>query len=190
MSTVLYVFEVAVALGLIIFVHELGHFLAAKGFGVWVRRFAIGFGPPIVKWQRGETEYSVRAFPLGGFVEPMGDHPDSEGGDDPRALWRIPAWQRIVVFSAGVFMNAVLAVVFFMAAWMIGLSAVPPVVGSVVPGSPAQAAGLEPGDRIIAINGQRVRTFDDLLAKVTSDDAGTAFNVTVLRRVPGAAEPR
>jgi regulator of sigma E protease len=161
-QTVLYVVEIAVALGLIIFVHELGHFLACKWFGVWVRKFAIGFGPPLITWTRGDTEYSLRAFPLGGFVEPMGDHPESEGGGDPRALWRRPAWQRIVVFAGGVFMNAVLAVLFFTAAFMIGVSAMSPVVGGVVPLMPAQKAGILPGDRITAINEAPVESFEDI----------------------------
>ena len=189
MQTVLYVVEIAIALGLIIFVHELGHFVAAKGFGVWVRRFAIGFGPPIIKWTRGDTEYSLRAFPFGGFVEPMGDHPESEGGDDPRALWRRPAWQRIIVFAAGVAMNAVLAVVFFTAAFMIGVKAISPLVGAVTPLMPAQKAGILPGDRIVAINDTPVESFDDIQTILSSSDAGTAFDVTVERPKAGAAEP-
>ena len=185
----LYVSEIAVALGLIILVHELGHFLAAKAFGVWVRKFAIGFGPPIVKWQRGETEYSLRWIPLGGFVEPMGDHPECEGGDSPRALWRRPAWQKIVIFAAGVVMNGVLAVVFFTAAAMIGLKAPSSVIGEVQPFSPAARAGIEPGDRIVDINGNPVHTFEDIQSIVVSQSAGSLFDVTVERRVPGKEEP-
>jgi regulator of sigma E protease len=189
-SNVLYAVEIAVALGLIIFVHELGHFAAAKAFGVWVRRFAIGFGPVLLKWRRGETEYSLRAFPLGGFVEPMGDHPDSEGGDDPRALWRRPAWQRSVVFAAGVFMNGVLAIVFFTVASMIGISAPSPLVGDVTPMLPAEKAGIKAGDRIVAINGRPVESFEDVMTTVSSGAAGTAFDVTVERPSGGAAGPQ
>ena len=205
MSTVLYVIEIAIALGLIILVHELGHFLAAKGFGVWVRRFAIGFGPAIVKWRQGgplpadgmppaddpnryATEYSLRVLPLGGFVEPMGDHVDGEGGDDPRALWRRPAWQKIVVFSAGVAMNAVLAVVFFTAASMIGLQASSNLVGGVLHASPAEKAGIKAGDRFVAINGQPVASFEDILAAVSSKDAGSKFSIQVQRTVDGTTE--
>jgi regulator of sigma E protease len=205
LSTVLYVIEIAIALGLIILVHELGHFLAAKGFGVWVRRFAIGFGPAIVKWRQGgplpadgmpglddpnryATEYSLRVLPLGGFVEPMGDHVDGEGGDDPRALWRRPAWQKIVVFSAGVAMNAVLAVVFFTAASMIGVQAPSSLVGDVTPFMAAEKAGIKAGDRIVAINGQPVRSFEDIMTIISSSDAGTKFSVTVERTKDGAAE--
>jgi len=188
-SNVLYAVEVAVALGLIIFVHELGHFLAAKAFGVWVRRFAIGFGPPLLTWTWGETEYSLRALPLGGFVEPMGEHPDSEGGGDARALWRRPAWQRAVVFAAGVAMNAVLAVIFFTVASVVGIKVSAPVVGAVMKDSPAEAAGLEPGDRIVAINGEPIESWIDITAIVSFKDAGTAFDVAVERLDPRTGEP-
>jgi regulator of sigma E protease len=184
-------------------VHELGHFLAAKGFGVWVRRFAIGFGPAIVKWRRGgplpadgmppaddpsryATEYSLRILPLGGFVDPMGEHPEAEGGDDPRALWRRPAWQKAVVFSAGVAMNAVLAVVFFTAASLVGLEAPSPLVGAVTPMSPADKAGIKAGDRVVAINGTPVQSFEDIVPIVMSQDAGSRFSVTVERPINGS----
>jgi len=188
-SNVLYAVEIAIALGLIIFVHELGHFAAAKAFGVWVRRFAIGFGPALLSWKRGETEYSLRAFPLGGFVEPMGEHPDTEGGDDPRALWRRPAWQRATVFAAGVVLNGVLATIFFTVASLIGLNASSPVVGDVVRMLPAHAAGIQAGDRIVAINGEPIQSFEDIMSAVVSEDAGTAFDVTVDRPDAEGGEP-
>lgn len=189
MPNFLHLFEIAVALGLIIFVHELGHFAAAKAFGVWVRRFAIGFGPPIIKFQRGETEYSFRAIPLGGFVEPMGDHPDSEGGSDPRALWRLAAWKRAVVFGAGVFMNGILAIVLFTTASLIGINVPAPEVGMVIPGLSADKAGLKPGDRIVSINGAAVKSFEDIMTYVMLSDAGTAFDVVVDRPEEGKSEP-
>ncbi|MBE3069559.1 MAG: RIP metalloprotease RseP, partial [Planctomycetes bacterium] len=184
MLTVLYLIEIAVALGLIIFVHELGHFLAAKGFGVWVRRFAIGFGPPIVAWTRGRTEYSLRCIPLGGFVEPMGDEPDSEGGDDPKALWRLPAWQKSVIFAAGVVMNVIMAIILFTVASMVGIMAPAPLVGEVAEGSPAAQAGIQPMDRIVEISGEAVHSFLDIQTIIMAEDTDTPFEVTVLR--PGA----
>ena len=190
MDTVLYAFEIAVALGLIIFVHELGHFLAAKWCGVWVRRFAIGFGPPLIKWTRGETEYSLRILPLGGFVEPMGDSPEGEGGDSPRALWRKPAWQKILIFAAGVLMNALLAMILFGLAPIVGLEVSVPVVGQVFPESPADEVGLKPGDRVVSINGETVHSFEDISSIVGLSNAGTEFDVKVERPVSGAAEPR
>ncbi len=189
MSNILYAVEIAVALGLIIFVHELGHFLAAKAFGVWVRRFAIGFGPALVKWKRGETEYSLRAFPLGGFVEPMGDHPDSEGGDNPRALWRLPAWQRATVFAAGVTMNAFLALVLFAVAPLVGKQVIVPIVGAVMPGSPAEKVGIKAGDRIVSIDGEPVESFEDLRMTVNLADAGTPFDLRIERAAEGSDTP-
>lgn len=189
MSNVLYAVEIAVALGLIIFVHELGHFLAAKAFGVWVRRFAIGFGPALVKWKRGETEYSLRALPLGGFVEPMGEHPDSEGGDDPRALWRRPAWQRATVFCAGVVLNAVMALVLFVLAPVVGMQVPVPIVGEVLPDMPAAKAGIEPGDRIVSLNGEKVESFEDLVLTVALRSAGSPFELVIERAGGGDAAP-
>jgi len=177
----LYVLEVVIGFALVIFIHELGHFLAAKWCGVHVRKFAIGFGPPIVKWQPGETEYSLRPVPLGGFVDLAGEHPDADEENDPRALWRRPAWQRVLVFSAGVLMNAVLALVLFTTAPIVGMQVPAPVVGEVAPGSPAERAGLQPGDRIVAIDGEEMHSFEDVQLEVALSDPGTTFAVTVDR---------
>ncbi|MCX5683875.1 MAG: RIP metalloprotease RseP [Planctomycetota bacterium] len=185
-----YVLEIVVALGLIIFVHELGHFMTAKWFNVRVRRFALGMGPIIVKWVRGETEYSLRWIPIGGFVDLVGEHPDAEEADDPRGLWRRPAWQKIIVFSAGVVMNAFLALVFFALAPIIGIQAIVPVAGGVVPGMPAEKAGILPGDRVVSINGRPIESFDDLLYSVALDNAGTTFDVHVERPGVGSEPPK
>jgi regulator of sigma E protease len=179
-----FVLEILVALGLIILVHELGHFMTAKWFGVRVRRFALGMGPVIVKWVRGETEYSLRWIPIGGFVDLVGEHPDAEEADDPRGLWRRPAWQRIVVFSAGVVMNALLALVFFALAPIVGIQAIVPVAGGVLSGLPAEKAGILPGDRLLSINGHQIESFEDLLYTVALRDAGTTFDLEIER--PGA----
>ena len=189
MSNILYLLEVAIALGLIIFVHELGHFLSAKWCGVRVRRFAIGMGHPILKWGRGETEYSLRWIPVGGFVDLAGEHPESEDAEDSKALWRRPAWQRTIIFSAGVVMNAVLAFVLFAAAPIVGIRVPVPVVGGVVAGMPAEKAGLKPGDRILRINGGRVDSFEDLIWTIALKPAGTSFGMDVERPVEGADKP-
>jgi len=186
---ILYIVEIAVGIGLLILVHELGHFLAAKAFGVRVRQFALGFGPALVKWRRGETEYSLRVLPLGGFVDLAGEHPEAEGADDPRGLWRKPVWQRAVIFAAGVAMNAAMAVVIFAVAFLIGVKAGAPIAGAVVPGLPAEKAGIEPGDRLVAIGrpGEEMKplaSFDNLMYAVSLCDAGTEFVLTVER--PGA----
>ena len=182
MPDIVYILEVVVAFALVIFIHELGHFLAAKWCGVHVRKFAIGFGPPMVKWQPGETEYSLRPVPLGGYVDLAGEHPDVDKEDDPRALWRRPAWQRVIVFSAGVGMNAVLAVVLFAVASLVGVKTVAPVVGQVVPFKPAAGAGLQAGDRIVRINGRPVDSFLDIQSIIVGRDAGAAFDLVVERR--------
>ena len=190
MQTVLYGFEIAIGLGLIIFVHELGHFLTAKMFGVRAPRFGFGlpFTRPILKWTYGETEYGLYPVLIGGFVHLVGESPDAEDADDPRGLWRRPAWQRIVVFSAGVVMNALLALVFFALAPIIGIEAIVPVAGGVLPGMPAEKAGILPGDRLVAIDGHPVESFEDLLYTVGLSDAGTPFKVVIER--PGAgSEP-
>lgn len=180
----LFIIEAIVALGLIILVHELGHFLTAKYFGVRVRRFALGMGPIIVKWTRGETEYSLRWIPVGGFVDLAGEHGEADGADDPRGLWRRPPWQRVVIFSAGVVMNVVLALVLFAVAPIVGIQAPVPVVGKVTPSMPAQKAGIEPGDRIVAINGEPIASFEDVIWMVALSPAGTTFVVDLER--PGA----
>jgi regulator of sigma E protease len=189
-STFLYIIEIVVGLGLIILVHELGHFLSAKAFGVRVRKFAMGMGPIIFKWGKGETEYSVRWVPVGGFVDLVGEHPEADEADDPRGLWRRPAWQRIIVFSAGVFMNAVLALAVFTAAPMVGVQAPVPVIGDVLPGTPAKVAGLQTGDRILSINGHRIESFDEFQFAVLLADAGTTFKLEIERPAAGSETPK
>jgi len=185
----LYVIEVVVAFGMVIFVHELGHFLAAKWCGVHVRKFAIGFGPPLVKWQPGETEYSIRPIPLGGYVDLAGEQPGEGEDDDPRGLFRRPAWQRVVVFSAGVAMNAVLAIVLFTVASLVGVQALAPVIGDVEPLLPAALAGIEPGDRILSMNGRPVTSFEDIQSIVVGCNAGSPFDL-VIERVDEAGRPQ
>ena len=189
MPNPLYVLEVVAAFGLVIFIHELGHFLAAKWCGVHVRKFAIGFGPPILKWQPGETEYSLRPIPLGGFVDLAGEHPDVDVEDNPRALWRRPTWQRVLVFSAGVGMNAVLAILLFTVAPIVGMQVPAPVLGDVLEGSPAARAGLQPGDRLVAIDGEPVLSFNDVRWEVALADPDTTFSLTVERPTEGAGQP-
>jgi regulator of sigma E protease len=185
----LYIFEIIIAIGLIIFFHELGHFASAKAFGVRVRKFALGMGPIIVKWGKGETEYSLRWVPVGGFVDLVGEHPEAGEAEDPRGLWRRPAWQKAIVFSAGVFMNAVLALALFALAPTVGVEVPVPVVGDVVEGMPAERAGIEPGDRIISVGGRPVDSFEDVIYIVALSNAGTTFQIELERPVPGSDVP-
>ncbi len=170
-----------VCLGVLIFVHELGHFLAAKSVDIEVSRFSIGFGPKIAGFTRGETEYIIAAFPLGGYVKMEGmvgeevtDH--LEGGRDPdepkrepspRDFDQKPLWARFYVIVAGVVMNTVFAILAF--AWVAGVSGVNvPVVTGVAADSPAERAGLMAGDTIVAVDGGRVSSFSDVALNIRS----------------------
>ncbi len=142
--------SIIVALGLVVFIHEGGHFLCCKWLKIRVLTFAFGFGPELLGFTRGQTRYSICAFPLGGFIKPAGDDPEdlSGAGDEFFAKsWK----ERILVALAGPAMNYVLSfVLFWFAFWWFGLPdyAKVPVVGAVFSGSPAQAAGIRVGDRV------------------------------------------
>ena len=172
------------ALGVIIFFHEFGHLLAAKAFNVRVLTFSLGFGRRLWGFKRGETDYRVALFPLGGYVQLGGEDP-SEVTDDPREFANKPRWQRVVVYLAGPAMNAVLSVALLAVVFMLGMEVaalreVPPVVGVVAEESPAATAGLEPGDRIEAVDGKPVSRWDDVhFALLTSP--GRAVELTLRR---------
>lgn len=170
----------AIIVGVLIFVHELGHFAAAKSLGIQVHRFSLGFGKPIVKFQRGETEYIVAALPLGGYVKMAGLEEEGmmgevEGGkpaqpvDPARAFDRKPLWARIIVILAGVTMNVVLAYVVYVGrAAGVGLpvlatTQIDSVVAADLP-SGAEALGtIRFGDRIVRINGDSMRHWQDIM---------------------------
>lgn len=183
--------KVLIGFSIIIFVHELGHFLAAKWVGVRVDRFAVGFGTRVCGWRSGEgftfgnrpelsrpelaergwgeTDYCLKALPLGGYVKMLGQDDiiiDEKTGDvrlvdDPRAFTSRPVGQRMIVVSAGVIFNLLFAAVLLMAVFLIGKKMPAPVIGLVPPDSTAQGKVL-PGDRVLAINGQRVSSFFDI----------------------------
>jgi len=161
-----------VCLGVLIFVHELGHFLAAKSVDIEVSRFSIGFGPKIVGFTRGETEYVISAIPLGGYVkmegmvgedvvEPIEGRSDPERQPSPRDFDQKPLWARFYVIIAGVVMNTLFAVVVF--SLIAGLNGINiPLVSGVVAGSPAEAAGIQAGDLIVSVEGRAVDDFADV----------------------------
>jgi len=163
----------AFALGVIIAVHELGHLLVAKLFEVRVTAFSLGFGPRIWGFRRGETDYRLSAVPLGGYVRLGGEQPEEATGD-PLEFLSKPRWQRILVYLAGPAMNVVLAILLIAVVFMFGASIpnldVEPVVGAVLEDSSAAAAGIEPGDRIVAVDGEEVGTWErvsfDLMTSV------------------------
>lgn len=147
-----------VILGIIVFIHELGHLLVAKAFGVYCREFAIGFGPVLKKIQGKETVYSIRALPLGGFVSMAGETDvDVEDVDPSRTLKGIHPFKRILIMLAGIFSNIVLAFVIFVVVFtMVGKVNIPPepVVAGVMENSASSLAGVQVNDRIVAITFQ------------------------------------
>ena len=154
--------------GLLVLVHELGHFITAKMTNMRVDEFAIGFGPKLFGWRKGETAYAWRLVPLGGFNRIAGmdmDEEEDDAGD--RAYFRRPVWARMIVILAGSFMNFLLPVVLFFGIFLYAGVQTPstePVVGAVIAGRPASMAGLEAGDRIVAINGDKIVQWKDITA--------------------------
>jgi regulator of sigma E protease len=157
-------------LGVIIFVHEGGHYLVAKAFDVRVLTFSLGFGRKILSFTRGETEYRVSWVPLGGYVRLGGENPEEASGD-PRDFQSKPRWQRVLVYLAGPLMNVLLAIVLVWVVLMVGyglpfLHQIPPVVGTVEPGSPAAAAGLAPGDTVVSVKGEPVEDWEGVVMPI------------------------
>ena len=162
-----------VVLGILILVHEFGHFLVARLSGVGVERFSVGFGPVLWRYRGPQTEYCLSAFPLGGYVKMMGDDENPlEGGktgevDPARAFNSKPLAVRFLIVFAGPAMNAVLAVVIFALVFMtLGRPVSPAVVGRISEGGPAAQAKLQTGDRIVAVDGRPVQYWEDVLQAV------------------------
>lgn len=184
-----YVLWVGLALGVLIFVHELGHFLTAKWFGMRVDRFSIGFPPKLFGWQKGETEYMVGMVPLGGYVKIAGmideslDTDDLDSEPEPWEYRAKPVWQRMIVISAGVIMNMVLAgAVYVGLNYTYGEAYLPMEAVeyvTVAEGSVAHEMGLRTGDRPVAVNGDSLASFEQLFAPeyLTAD----RMRITVLR---------
>jgi len=193
-SAVGYFVSFVVAIGVLIFIHELGHFLVAKASGVGVERFSLGFGPRLWSIRRGETEYCLSLIPLGGYVKMVGEeahgeeaiHPGTEPpGDsriDPRKSFALkPLWARALIVFAGPGMNFVLAAVIFTGIFLfVGVPVLPTTVGRVLPDSPAAQAGLQPGDQIVAIDGRLVRHWGELDEAVARSE-GRPLVLTMMR---------
>jgi regulator of sigma E protease len=213
--------------GLIIFVHELGHFLAARWAGIRVLAFAVGLGPALVSFRKGmgfragtsepeylqrleqgnapgvsPTEYRLNYLPFGGYVKMLGQEDGNPGAvsDANDSYQSCKPWKRMVVISAGVVMNLVTAALLFVIVFMVGLSAEPLKVGAVIPGSPAsrampinapeagvRRAGLQPGDRILEINGEARRSFNDLVLATAMAKADSPVELRIAR--PGVPTP-
>ncbi|MEE2662842.1 MAG: RIP metalloprotease RseP [Myxococcota bacterium] len=174
-------------LGILIFVHELGHFLVAKACGVRILKFSLGFGPAIgfgnfrLRWERGGTEYVIAWIPLGGFVKMLGENLEVQGEEpDAAAIGARPdefldakaTWQKLSISFAGPAMNLAFPVAVLVVGLMIGMPRAATRIGTVDIGSPAALAGLEPGDRILAIDGESMRFWDDVEEQIRSTAAG------------------
>jgi len=178
MTILLGILAVAVMFGFVIMIHEFGHFIVAKKLKVKVLDFAFGFGPPIFKWTRNETRYSVRPIPFGGFVKMAGEEID-EGGGAPDEFFSKKWYERIAIVSAGAIMNYISAFIIFLfiiSVW--GLQHQRPVVKLVEKNSPAFIAGLTSGDEIVAINGNKIEDAG-IVSKIvkTSPDKELVFSV-------------
>ena len=179
---------VVVMLGVLILVHELGHFVFAKVFDVKVLRFSLGFGPRIVGITLGETEYRLSALPLGGYVRLLGEDPAEPipPVDRPRALAAKPLWQRYVVVIAGPVFNLLLPFFIYFIHFAGQWTMLPSTIGTVVPDLPAASSGLLPGDRVESIDGQRVRYWEEVEQKI-STSAGKTLRFAI-RRGPDVEE--
>lgn len=172
-------------LGVLIFVHELGHFLFAKAFGVRVLTFSLGFGTRVVGRQWGETEYLISAFPLGGYVKMYGEEPGAEVAPEERerSFAHKPGWQRFLIVFAGPLFNMLFAVLLFFAMYAaVGLPEPVDsgVIGTVQADSVAQRAGLLPGDTILAIDGERIASWLQISGLIR-DSGGKKITLEVQR---------
>ncbi len=170
-------------IGVLVFVHELGHFLAARRVGIRVLTFSLGFGPKLLKYQRGDTEYCVCALPLGGYVKMAGESlEDKRTGADDEFMSK-SKWERFQVLIMGPVMNLVLAVVvmtfvLYQGAEVPDYEDAPPVIGTVVDGSAADGAGVEVGDRIVSVDGSAVGTWRQVLVEALPQ-ANQALSVEI-----------
>jgi regulator of sigma E protease len=186
-----YVVSAVVALGILIFIHELGHFLVAKAMGVGVERFSLGFGPRIFSFRGGETEYCVSIVPLGGYVKMTGEeahgedaiHPANDGPppDPAKSFAAKPLWSRALIVFAGPGMNFVLAAAIFAVMFVaIGVPIVDPTIGRVTSDSPAAQAGLRPRDQVVTLDGKPVEHWGEIEEAVAGSN-GRPLAFTIVR---------
>jgi regulator of sigma E protease len=164
------------ALGILIFFHELGHYLVARWCGVKVLRFSLGFGKVLVSKRVGpdQTEWSLSAFPLGGYVKMLDEREGPvEPADLPRAFNRQSVWKRFAIVLAGPVANFILAIVFYWLLFVMGAPGVKPIIAEPLKDTPAAHAGLQAGERIVSINGEAIQTWQDVRLQLLSDAVGT-----------------
>lgn len=154
---------------LLIFVHELGHFLTAKAVGIKVNEFALGMGPLLFHFTKGETEYSLRALPIGGYCKMEGEDEES---DNPRAFNNKPFWSKALVIVAGSFMNLILAII-ILSAVLFYIGTPTNVIKDVKQGAPAMIAGLKSGDEIVQIDQHKIKTWEELTNAIGNSKENT-----------------
>ncbi len=155
--------------GLLIFVHELGHFIVARLTGIRVLEFAIGFGKELIGWEKGDTRYTLRIFPLGGFCKMLGE--DAEDAVTEGSFQEKPVLHRLAVIGAGSFMNFILAALLFALLYFFFLG-VPQAgtteIGKIIEGGPAEQAGIQPGDTVVAINDVETNKWEDVVSIINT----------------------
>ena len=175
---------VILVLGGLIFFHELGHFLIARAFGMGVSVFSLGFGTRLVGLKRGKTEYRISAFPLGGYVQLVGESPGAElpdGFTQAESFAVRAPWQRMLVVLAGPVFNFILAwLIFWGLSWVHGTQELLPVIGQVTNASAAHEAGLLSGDQVLMIDGQEIAVWPDLVNHIEANQ-GSPLHLTILR---------
>jgi regulator of sigma E protease len=178
----IYIVAFLFVLGILIFIHEFGHFLVAKLVGVKVLKFSLGFGPKLIGKRIGETEYMISAFPLGGYVKPLGENPREEvaKGERARAFIHQPVHKRMAIVLAGPLANFLLAVFIFFLVFSIGVPQLSPLVGEVMDGFPAREAGIEPGDRILRVDDVEIVQWSDLPVAIAKSE-GKKLQLTLER---------
>jgi regulator of sigma E protease len=194
------VLAVAVILGFMILIHEFGHYAVAKLLGVRVEQFAIGFGPRLLGFRRGETDYRINLLPLGGYVKMSGENPMDERTGDPREFLSHSRWHRFLIAIAGPSMNILLAIGLLTVVYMVHFeyAAVldePAVVGWVVPDTPAAKAGIQAGDRLTSVDGIQNPTWEQVDPRealspnqplnVTVERNGQSINKTIIPEPSG-----
>ncbi|HBH88229.1 MAG TPA: RIP metalloprotease RseP [Syntrophaceae bacterium] len=176
------IISLIILLGVLIFAHEVGHFLVAKYSGVGVLKFSLGFGPRLIGKKVGETEYLISLIPLGGYVKLLGESQDDELSeeDKKRSFLKQPVSKRIAIVAAGPIFNFLLAIVIFTIVYMIGVPTLTTYIGGVQEGSSAYDAGIKEGDMIIAIDGKEITRWE-ILAERISKSEGKELRVTIKR---------
>ncbi len=171
-----------VLFGLIIFVHELGHFLSAKLVRVKVLKFSIGFGPKLIGKKYGDTEYLISSIPFGGYVKMLGESSEDDIQEEEKkySFSSQPVWKRSVIVFLGPLFNFLFAIVIFVFIFLYGLPVLLPEIGDVLPNTPAQRARLAKGDTIISIDGSQIAQWDEM-TKIIHASPGKTLNLKIRR---------